>query len=414
MGDILHALPAVTALRQAHPGWLIDWVVEPRWRALLAAEQPENKEGAIGEFSQELPSGAEQAAENLVPSSIFKGSVSGHDFSRAANAIESTRALAPEGCCPIILPENAPFFAVRKAQGYPPDPVRPVVNRLHLAPTRAWRKAPFSRDTLHEIRALRRALKAGSYDAVLDLQGAIRSAVVARMAGCRRVIGEAQPRERAARWLFTERVETHGGHVIVQGVELASAVAADDLKPVTPWLPVDSTAEAWVDRILFRDASRRSVLINPGAGWGAKRWPVERYAAVAQGLIDRGMRVLVNAGPGEEPLAQSIVQAACGAAPVNCTLEQLIALTRRVKLAIAGDTGPLHLACALGRPVVGIYGPTDPGRNGPFGTRFRVLRSPESRRDHTRHAAPEAGLLTILPQEVLEAADELLAEGNAG
>jgi heptosyltransferase-1 len=82
-------------------------------------------------------------------------------------------------------------------------------------------------------------------------------------------------------------------------------------------------------------------------------------------------------------------------------------------LAVAGDTGPLHLACALGRPVVGIYGPTDPSRNGPFGTRFRVLRSPESRRDHTRHAEPEAGLLTIQAADVLRAADELLAEENA-
>jgi heptosyltransferase-1 len=134
---------------------------------------------------------------------------------------------------------------------------------------------------------------------------------------------------------------------------------------------------------------------------------------VAQGLIDRGLRVLVNAGPGEEPLAAAIVQSARAATPVHCSLEQLIALTRRVSLAVAGDTGPLHLACALGRPVVGIYGPTDPSRNGPFGTRFRVLRSPESRRDHTRHAEPEAGLLTIQAADVLRAADELLAEENA-
>ena len=152
------------------------------------------------------------------------------------------------------------------------------------------------------------------------------------------------------------------------------------------------------------------MLINPGAGWGAKRWPVERYAAVAQGLTERGCHVLVNAGPGEEPLAEVIVQQTCGAATVIAGhLGHLIALTRRIALAIAGDTGPLHLACALGRPVVGIYGPTDPSRNGPYGTRFKVLRSPASRRDHTRHEAPEAGLLTIQPEEVLRAADELLA-----
>jgi len=336
MGDILHALPAVTALRQTHPGWVIDWVVEPCWRALLAAD------GSTGR-----------------------------------------------------------------------SPAQPVVDRLHFAPTKAWRKSPFSLQTFFEIKRLRRDLQAGSYDVVIDLQGAIRSAVVGRMAGSRRRIGEATPREQAARWLFTEQVPTFGAHVIEQDVELASAIAGDDLKPVQPWLPVDPAAEAWADE-LFSASSQPAVLINPGAGWGAKRWPVERYAAVAQGLIERGFRVLVNAGPGEEPLAQAIVQGTGGAAlPLTCSLAQLIAVTRRVNLALAGDTGPLHLACALGRPVVGIYGPTDPRRNGPFGTQFKVLRSPESRRDHTRHPEPEAGLLTIQSEAVLKAADEFLAQETA-
>jgi len=339
MGDILHALPAVTALRQAHPAWIIDWVVEPRWRALLAADP-------------------------ATPQSLLKA-----------------RSLAS-----------------------------PIVDNLHLAPTRAWRDAPFSRKTLHEINFLRRSLKSADYETVLDLQGAIRSAVVGRMTGCQRLIGEAHPRESAAAWVFTERVQTSGAHVIEQDIELASAVAGDDLQPVAPLLPVDPAAESWTDQILPLHASLSAALINPGAGWGAKRWPVESYAAVARGLLERGLRVLVNAGPGEEPLADAIAGASGGKAePIAPTLAQLIALTRRVALCIAGDTGPLHLACALGRPVVGIYGPTDPSRNGPYGTRFRVLRSPESRRDHTRHAEPEAGLMTIQPEEVLQAADGLLA-----
>ena len=192
-------------------------------------------------------------------------------------------------------------------------------------------------------------------------------------------------------------------------MELASAVAGDELAAVQPWLPVDPVAEAWAEEIFSLSASGQAVLINPGAGWGAKRWPVERYADVARTLLGRGFRVFVNAGPGEVGLADSIVQrTGGGATPLLCSLQQLIAVTRRVALVIAGDTGPLHLACALGRPVVGIYGPTDPSRNGPFGTEFRVLRSPESRRDHTRHEAPEAGLLTITPEDVLRAADELL------
>ena len=113
-------------------------------------------------------------------------------------------------------------------------------------------------------------------------------------------------------------------------------------------------------------------------------------------------------------MADTIVKGTSGAAiPLATSLEQLIAITRRVALFVAGDTGPLHLACALGRPVVGIYGPTDPSRNGPYGTKFRVLRSPLSRRDHTRYPEPEAGLLTIEPDEVLCATDELLAEVGA-
>jgi heptosyltransferase-1 len=351
MGDILHALPAVTALRQAHPKWVIDWVVEPRWQALLTAEQ---------------------SAEKL------------------------------ENRCP----------------------AQPLIDHLYFALTKKWRKAPFSRQTLHEIRALRAALRGREYDAVIDLQGAIRSAVVARLAGGRRRIGEAEPRERAARWLYSERVATRGAHVIEQDLELASAIAGDELAPAAPWLPVDPAAEAWADTILPPAANQQGpprtglrqwsgnqpvVLINPGAGWGAKRWPAERYAAVAQGLVERGCRVLVNAGPGEEPLAEVIVHGTgCAATPLACTLAQLVALTRRVSLAVAGDTGPLHLACALGRPVVGVYGPTDPSRNGPFGTQFEVLRSPQSRRDHSRHKAPEAGLLTIQPKEVLRAAERLL------
>ena len=137
---------------------------------------------------------------------------------------------------------------------------------------------------------------------------------------------------------------------------------------------------------------------EPGAGWGAKRWPSERYGAVAAELHAEGFTVLVNAGPNEKEIAAEVVRASGGVARApdfttpNSTLERLIALTRRVSLVIAGDTGPLHLACALGKPVVGIYGPTDPKRNGPFGVPFRVLRHPKSKRDHSRLPEdPETG-----------------------
>jgi heptosyltransferase I len=342
MGDILHALPAVTALRLKHPEWTIDWVIEPRWRALLAAED--------------------------------------------ADGAGATRG-----------------------------PERPLIDRIYLAPAKEWGRAPLGGKTIRQISALRRELRAGQYDAVLDFQGAVRSAAIARFARSPRLIGEAEPREFAARWFFTERVAAKGTHVIEQDQELAEAIAGEPLAYVEPLLPVSAAAEAWCDTLLASSGSQRVVLINPGAGWGAKRWPVERYAEAAVGLMQRGLRVLVNAGPGEEPLAHFIERETRGAAAaLACTLDRLIALMRRVTLAIAGDTGPLHLASALGRAVVGIYGPTDPSRNGPFGTRSRVLRSPESRRDHARRSTPEAGMLTISPEDVLRAADELIHEANEG
>lgn len=341
MGDILHALPAVTALRRAHPEWVIDWVVEPKWQPLLTARGASVRD-------------------------------SGHDAPR-----------------------------------------QPVVDRVIGAPTKQWGKNPVSSRTLRAIRELRREIRRGQYDTVIDFQGAIRSATVGRFAGCR-FIGESRPREAPARFLFTERVETRGAHVIEQDFELANAVAGDDLQYASPWLPFDSEAESWADALLAPSRESPTVLINPGAGWGAKRWPVERYARVAQQLVAKGCRVLVNAGPGEERIVDVVVNETAGAAtPLAPSLENLIALTRRVSLVIAGDTGPLHLACALGKPVVGIYGPTDPSRNGPFGTRSRVLRNPASRRDHSRRKEPEAGLLTIEPDAVLAAAEELLREEAA-
>ncbi|MBW8870191.1 MAG: glycosyltransferase family 9 protein [Acidobacteriales bacterium] len=337
MGDILHALPAVTALRKSHPEWVIDWVVEPMWSALLTA-QP----------------------------GIARDTLESH-------------------------------------------PRKPIVDGVFFAAARKWKRNLFARETRNEIGTLLRSVKRERYDAVVDFQGAVRSALIGRMARSRRYIGEARPREAAAKMFFSERIATRGVHVIEQDIEVAEAIAGDELRPVQPMLPFDPEAEKWADRVTAHGEAAPAVLINPGAGWGAKRWPVERYADVARGLLNRGCRVFVNAGPGEVLLADELVnRTGGGATSLLCSIEQLIAITRRVSLAVAGDTGPLHLACALGRPVVGIYGPTDPGRNGPFGTRFKVFRSPESKRDHARREEPEAGLLTISPEEVLEAAEELL------
>lgn len=350
MGDILHALPAITALRVAHPGWLLGWAVEPQWQALLATEA-----------------------------------------------------------------------------GEPRTPAMPLVDRVHTIAAKHWARHPFAAGTLTAILRARHDLRAAEYDLAIDLQGAIRSAMVARWARPRRLIGEAEPRESAARFLFTDRIATSGVHVIEQAAEVTRALAPGAFEIPTlplPLLPVDPLAEAWCTAHAPRTAF---VLLSPGAGWGAKRWPTERYAEVARSLAQDGLPVVVNASPAEQALAEGLVarasfattaEAAPGRKPGAMTvltpsLAQLIALTRRATLVIAGDTGPLHLAAALGLPTVAIFGPTDPARNGPFhgqsAGRHIILRHPESRRDHSRRAEPEAGLLTITPNEVLAAARALLA-----
>jgi heptosyltransferase-1 len=150
-------------------------------------------------------------------------------------------------------------------------------------------------------------------------------------------------------------------------------------------------------------------ILNPGAGWGAKRWPAERYGEVARGLGDLGVRSILNYGPGEEELVRVAGVASGGTAQaMSCTISELIALTRRARLFIGGDTGPLHLAAALRVPVVAIYGPTDPARNGPYGTRSIVLRSAESVTSHARRAAADEGLLAIGSEAVVGAAKRLL------
>ena len=157
------------------------------------------------------------------------------------------------------------------------------------------------------------------------------------------------------------------------------------------------------------------VIVNPGAGWGAKRWPAARYGLVARGLAELGVQSLVNYGPGEDELAREAEAASEGAAkPVRCSISELVALTRRAKLFVGGDTGPLHLAAAMRVPVVAIFGPTDPARNGPYATRSVVLRNPDSVTSHARRAQADEGMLEIGVEEVVAAAERLLANASRG
>src|SRR5882757_6109205 len=339
MGDVIHALPAAVALREALPEATIGWVIEERWSELLCAR----------------------------------------DY-----------------------PLDGPL-----------SEQKPSVNRVHCVRTKAWRRSPLAPATWADLRSGLGEVRRARYDAAIDFQGSIRSAVIARWSGAPEIVGFAAPRETPARWFYKKKVQTKGAHVIEQNLALAAALTGTTEAP-TAILPRDPAAKAWCLRYFEETRPRQLVLLNPGAGWGAKQWPAECYGAVARELARDGCTLVVNHGPGEEELAQAVVSSSDGAArTVSCSLGELIALTRRASLFIGGDTGPLHLAAALQVPVVAIFGPTDPARNGPFGTKSIVLRNPDSVTSHSRRAKAEEGLVRITGDQVLTAARELLLRSTA-
>ncbi|MGB8583326.1 MAG: glycosyltransferase family 9 protein [Candidatus Sulfotelmatobacter sp.] len=291
--------------------------------------------------------------------------------------------------------------------------LRPLVDEVHTVNLKLWRKSLLSISTVQRIATVWNDVRSAHYDVAVDLQGAIRSAILARLSGARVILGAAEPRESPASLWYTRKVVARGGHVIEQNLSIAAGLIERPTRftpaDVSCDFPRDARVEARVDQRLAEHGIGDFVILNPGAGWGAKRWPPERYGEVACGLRDLGVRSIINYGPGEGELARMVEAASRGAAlAMSCTISELIALTRRARLFIGGDTGPLHLAAALRVPVVAIYGPTDPVRNGPYGTRGVVLRSPDSATSHARRAAADEGMLGIGSDEVVAAAKQLL------
>jgi heptosyltransferase I len=311
----------------------------------------------------------------------------------------------------------APGFARRG----PRTMQRPLVDEVHTVNLKAWGKSPLSPSTLQKTATVWNDVRAARYEVAIDLQGAIRSALLARCSGARVVYGAAQPRESPASLWYTRKLIATGRHVIEQNISVAWAVIESFRGIAVNWnstesrdqLPRDQQAETRIESRLAELGVEKFAILNPGAGWGAKRWPAERYGELARGLAGRGLRSIVNYGPGEEELARGVERASGGAAhALRCPIAELIALTRRARLFVGGDTGPLHLASALRVPVVGIYGPTDPGRNGPYGTRSLALRSPGSVTSHARRAEAEDGMLGIRSKEVVAAAQRLLEDAR--
>lgn len=297
--------------------------------------------------------------------------------------------------------------------------LNPDVSNVIPVDTLAWRRRPLRVRTWRSVTTLVRGLRGIEYDVALDLQGLYKSALLARLSGARERFGFEKDfvKESGAARFYTVRVRPpENTHVIEMNLALAQAAGGREACRRFP-LPTRPEDEAYVEHLLRSNQVREFFLLSPGGGWGSKCWPVERYAMLHNALArQRGWRSVVNAGPGEEDLVSELLAQARVTHPVHfpLSLRQLVALIRRARVLISGDTGPLHLAAAVGTPVVGLYGPTDPVRNGPYSQRAVVIHHREQAPiTYKRDDQPAPALLAITVEEVLAAVERCL-EASGG
>ena len=324
LGDVIHALPAASALRDAFPGARIDWLVEPQWRRLLEGNPD----------LTEIISLEKKSAAGLVTT-------------------------------------------IRK-------------------------------------------LRAANYTCAVDFQGLYKSALPAFASGAPRRIGfpSTYAREGFVSFLYTDRINPRGAHKVDHNLTLAEAAGAD-ARPSSPRFPLTPRPEdeKQVTQELARNNIADFYVLNPGGGWRSKCWPPERFGELHHRLaVQHGWRAVISFGPGEEKLAQELISAAGSRPPIAIPLGlgPLMALLRRAKFVVSADTGPVHLASALGTPVVGLYGPTDPARNGPYAgpnqIQSIVIRNPgKSETTYRRGASYSSPMLSITVDQVADAVARLVS-----
>ncbi len=288
----------------------------------------------------------------------------------------------------------------------------PDVDHIVPVDTRLWRREfrrPGGASTVFfKVRGLVRRLRAGEFDVAVDVQGNLKSGLITAMTRAPLRIGfaPAHCRERGNALFTNRRVALPRGplHVVEENLALLSVLGIARAAVGVPAFPVpiDPAAEGVVARFLEKEgvkAETRLVALNPGAGRVRKRWTVEAYRRVGEALERRlDARPLLCWGPGEDGLARAIAAGMARAplVPPATSIPEMVALLRRAVLVVGGDTGPIHIAAALGVPTVGLYGPTDARRNGPYGTRAAAVQSPTRRMED------------IGGDAVLEAAERLL------
>src|SRR5215469_5392709 len=307
LGDIVHAFPAVAALRESFPKAEIVWLTHPRWRELVES-------GELVSETWEI----------------------------------ETRSIAS---------------------------VRDILARVRTK----------------------------SFTAAIDYQGLWKSAALPFLGRVPRRIGFSSHsvREFGVPLLYTARVHGVEAHIADQNGELSQrAGARSGVAPFSLSLPFVSEEAA----LQFPESKMdRYIVLSPGGGWRSKCWPPERYGSLCELISTKlGLQCILNQGPDDEEYIAAIKAASGDSAPMasNSSLQQLMTLLRNALCVVGGDTGPLHLAVALGTPVVALFGPTDPARNGPYrpsgdSAKDLVLRSPKAVTTYKRGDQPDPSLLEL-------------------
>jgi len=239
-----------------------------------------------------------------------------------------------------------------------------------------------------------RELRAARFDFAVDFQGLVKSALVATLARPERIFGfnAEYARESPASWFYSTKVAIRSYHAVERNLDLAAAAGASNILRTFPLPQGECQAEL---------PEGDFVLASPLAGWGAKQWPLEHYAQLGERLRrECGMPLVLDAPyPLRVPGTETHVS----------TLAGLIYATRRATAVVGLDSGPLHLAAALAKQGVAIYGPTDPARHGPYGGTIGVLRSADAVTTYHRTSEPDASMRGITPDQVFEALMPILA-----
>lgn len=251
-------------------------------------------------------------------------------------------------------------------------------------------------------------LRAAQYTCAIDFQALYKSALLAFASGAPRRIGfqSSYAREALASLLYTDQLNPCGPHKVDHNLTLAEAAGAQPSGPRFP-LQVRPEDDDRVTQQLALYNITEFCVLNPGGGWRSKCWPPQRYGELHRNLaLQYGWRGVVSFGPGEENLAQEVVSAAGTPAPIAIPFDlgPLMALLRRANFAVSADTGPLHLAAALGTPTVGLFGPTDPARNGAYGDTALSIRNPRnSETTYRRGTSYSSAMLSITVEQVMDA-----------